>query len=1076
MYIEHIKLFNYRIFKHQITIEDFCPGVNIFIGPNGSGKSSFFYALQFLICGKFLEIKKEFSRKKTEPDTIKSSDYLLIQLSFNNSRRLFKIKEKKIIFRRLINQRTDKIWISGYNLDAKKMTEFFISNGMELASFSLFLRHKDHLEFKITGSLSFFEFFKKNSNFVNFLKYQIKIVLLIKRAIIIKEKLSKILKLLLNQQKFEFYEKKSGFKKRKINFLFSILENLLWNIEINFLSNFKNSLVSQFKKLELKNIFLRNKTDVINENLIQLKSSNSFGINFIKKENLLIEKNIPFLTKIYRKKHFYITLEKYLSISELFFSDVLWIKAIFNNIDRIFYKNNYFFKKNPTFIPMLSKNGKHDGFYYFNFRIKDTKKQQHWKVYFQKKFQNHISKNNQDSFLNSNLSFSRGIFLVKQKLLRLLDQLTYEIKFVEKIIINQEVNLCKFFGSNISKSIKIISEIRRNKNEYLGKIEGILLDILAVYKNFGKPVEAILYRLLPSIIVAHKNIIPLIITKFRLQKSVNLNIIVNKKNEKKNFLNLKNSKLINFNSILFSHQKYSSTIYSLIGNIFLCTDLCLANKLSRHFQITIVTLEGRIFYPNGIISDNILHSNFSLLRESVLLKKERNFLYWMLRVIENVRRMDISFNINYKRQRTFNLVNFEINQFLLFQKVKNLFFTKENISAISNKISIKTTTVYFIRILESCEKKFIRTKKKKFDNLFYHSFDFKKKKIIAIKQIEIQKFLKKELCLFFLKKILTYYFKKNKNYNLPLKSFRVKNLSNRFLNKIKIGKNAPFLKIFKSIKTVDYIFYINFFSIYNYLKLLTELFGKKKDFTILPKFDKKLFYNLKIKFSFFCKIKKKFKECFNQKTNPTPKKFFFSVLKLIIFYENLENNFKILYQIFDVLVRVKILKLRKISKTFSLRFQKILNFIFPEAKSCLIWKEKRLQKNFKEEVPKHYDYIGLKVLLKFNLNDQFYLLEELSKGQACLAILIFCLTLSVISNKTMLFFDEIDVNMDSYCENLASRLIKRFSSKGIQFFIITHKKDASCSGDKWYGISISKQGSTVENISLNDSKKFLSIK
>lgn len=64
MYIEHLKLFNYRIFKHQITVEDFCPGINIFIGPNGSGKSSFLHAFQFLMCGKFLEIKKEISKKK----------------------------------------------------------------------------------------------------------------------------------------------------------------------------------------------------------------------------------------------------------------------------------------------------------------------------------------------------------------------------------------------------------------------------------------------------------------------------------------------------------------------------------------------------------------------------------------------------------------------------------------------------------------------------------------------------------------------------------------------------------------------------------------------------------------------------------------------------------------------------------------------------------------------------------------------------------------------------------------------------------------------------------------------------
>jgi hypothetical protein len=121
----------------------------------------------------------------------------------------------------------------------------------------------------------------------------------IKKAIIIKEKLSKILKLLVNKQKFEFNNKKSSFKKRKINFLFFMLENLFWNIETNFLSNLKNGLVSQFKKLELKNIFLKNKTNIINENLIQLKSRNSLRINFIKKEKLFIEQNQAIKEKSY---------------------------------------------------------------------------------------------------------------------------------------------------------------------------------------------------------------------------------------------------------------------------------------------------------------------------------------------------------------------------------------------------------------------------------------------------------------------------------------------------------------------------------------------------------------------------------------------------------------------------------------------------------------------------------------------------------------------------------------------------------------------------------------------------------
>jgi chromosome segregation ATPase len=66
--------------------------------------------------------------------------------------------------------------------------------------------------------------------------------------------------------------------------------------------------------------------------------------------------------------------------------------------------------------------------------------------------------------------------------------------------------------------------------------------------------------------------------------------------------------------------------------------------------------------------------------------------------------------------------------------------------------------------------------------------------------------------------------------------------------------------------------------------------------------------------------------------------------------------------------------------------------------------------------------------------------------------------------------------MDSFSQKLSSKLIKKTSSRGLQFFIITHQKRVSHSGDKWYGISGSGKGSLVENISILDSKKFLTSK
>jgi len=67
MYIDRIKLYNFKIFRHQLIIGNFCPGINIFVGPNGSGKSSLFEAFKILISGNQREVENEFIQKNHCP-------------------------------------------------------------------------------------------------------------------------------------------------------------------------------------------------------------------------------------------------------------------------------------------------------------------------------------------------------------------------------------------------------------------------------------------------------------------------------------------------------------------------------------------------------------------------------------------------------------------------------------------------------------------------------------------------------------------------------------------------------------------------------------------------------------------------------------------------------------------------------------------------------------------------------------------------------------------------------------------------------------------------------------------------
>lgn len=66
--------------------------------------------------------------------------------------------------------------------------------------------------------------------------------------------------------------------------------------------------------------------------------------------------------------------------------------------------------------------------------------------------------------------------------------------------------------------------------------------------------------------------------------------------------------------------------------------------------------------------------------------------------------------------------------------------------------------------------------------------------------------------------------------------------------------------------------------------------------------------------------------------------------------------------------------------------------------------------------------------------------------------------------------------MDFYYDILSSKLLKKLSSNGLQFFIITHKKRISKSGDKWYGVLISKKSSIIKNITFTESEQFFTIK
>ena len=782
--------------------------------------------------------------------------------------------------------------------------------------------------------------------------------------------------------------------------------------------------------------------------------------------------NIYYLTN--KKIHFLIKLEKYISVSELIFPQFFWKESFLNQIKIIISKNIYFSGSTEHSFFSFKPKKDFNALFYQKITVQTFKKQQQQKIYFHEYLPSYSFQKSFTLRPNFKYNISKKVFILKQKTLRFLDQFSYEIDFVEKILLNRENNLCKLFGATISRSIKLISTILKNKNIFSDKINGILLDLIVIYRYFEKPVEAFLWKSFSSLIVKDNGVMSLLQQELQRFRNFELNFILNSEIEELKTLNFKNSKIVNFDSIIFSNSKVSPLVKNIVGQTFLCTDSNLASKISKQFSITTVTLNGQIFYSNGMISTNSINSNFSIVQESLTLKKERNVFNWLLNWNKKILHLNNNLKVIYKKQQKLELVFSEVNRFFFSQKKKDLLVNR-NCQVSLFKPVFEINFLILLKKLDFFYEKFSKSKKKEKKN-FYKKPNSQIKKII--KQILLGKFSLNTFQFLF-KKFIRSSNRDIGKRNQFIENFSVNNILYFDYETRKIN-NKDFLK--KFFFQVYKLFVFFQFQSYNQYFFLEKCFffekesnKKKKIPKIIIKTKKNDLTNLKNKFIYLGKTKKKIQKFLNQKNMCIKTETNFFIFNLIFFHENLENNLRILYQTFNILIEQKKLELNKTSKLFSREFQKNLTEILPKAKSCTIWKEKRVQKNFRGEIFRKNTFLGLKILVKFETNDPFLNLENMSKGQICLSLLIFCLTLAFIFKKTTLFLDEIDVYMDVSYEKLSSKLIKKFSSKGIQFLIITHKKNMAISGDKWYGISISKFGSLVENVTSSDCKEFLTI-
>jgi len=115
-------------------------------------------------------------------------------------------------------------------------------------------------------------------------------------------------------------------------------------------------------------------------------------------------------------------------------------------------------------------------------------------------------------------------------------------------------------------------------------------------------------------------------------------------------------------------------------------------------------------------------------------------------------------------------------------------------------------------------------------------------------------------------------------------------------------------------------------------------------------------------------------------------------------------------------------------------------------------------------------------LAKFEKTGPFFFLEQMSDGQVSLISIALSLSIRNLNQSLIYLFDEIDANLDfKYC-TLISFLFKKLSSSGNQFIISTFRKETIQTGDRWFGIFISKNFTRIKGILKEDAFKLVNNK
>ena len=1073
MFLTSIKISGFRSFYHKIILEDLCPGINVILGPNGSGKTNFLQAIKFIF--------NEFSNKNFYENNLvginltvaKHKIFFSIQITFNNSSRLFPMDNNFLVFQRTIGSNFDRVWINSKYFSPRQFFSFLDSLGFIPQTFLFGIGHRDQFFLKEMNCFVRFKFIKNIIGFGVFFKIKKKILSCLKRVIGLKSKINRSINLLFQKLKVVYNEIKRNKIKIKINNVFFLLRNYVFSLARRKVDQLLTSIKKQKQKIFLIERQITNSIFSILFKINFLKRLIYFRLN--KKNKIFFkQKAIKFL-RLAKKLGLVKKLE-YLFTNYVFFShEKHWRENKLKWINlSLYFCNNIWKWKKKAIIEKKTN--------IFKYKLPEDIFENFWtnigtwdhKFIF---FKNNIFKITYCLNKKKNSWFTLRKFIYYKK--KILDYYKNEIftekNFIEKSLIQSESFLKKYLGGKVVSGIYIITKLI-NQNENLKKnTYGLLFDLISIHRYFVLPVEIIFREIASNIIVKNKKTAIIIMNKLKTYNQIKGCFIFLENLKQERIKKFYNYEIIPIFFTIHSKLMFQTLIKNLCVDTYVTNQSRILDKISKDKKIKIVTLSGEIFYPDGFYSKKARFEKDSFYLRASSMKKDRILFNWLkkIEILNNILKNKISY-ISLKT----------LNYFLILAKIQKNDMNKNKRKKIEYRefMSVNPTTnseLYYLLYLGH------RTQEKKKAKLFIKN-SYKINYHIRFKTDFIAFFLKKIFILsskikiiklLYLQSVLDHGKKGDKLSTLTRSSLDSEE-EKRFDSILQATTYVRLISIFKKnlinfTITFEKIRHIN----KNFLKSLVKLKNTNVFFDLKECFWKKAthwFHLSKKKFlKFLDRINIKKKKHLRKVLSETPLNFNkLQLRKLDELSQETNQDLGILKQTLIILIEKNRKFLFKAVRILSLQFFFIFEFLF-NMKGRLIFFYSFLKNKIINEKNSKKKKVGVNIIAQFDKKYNNTLLEQMSNGQLTIVSLILFISVSKISTMSTYIFDEFDANLDTYFKKKAIFLLKKLSSMGYQIILVSFSYESILGADKWIGTWFTGKGTKIKFIEKKKALEFL---